>query len=350
MSERDRSIVTVGGGTGSPAVNRSLLLAGAPRIDAIAAMYDSGGYTGRRRQLLDSSGREVAYSDALRIMCSLIDPDPNDLKHVEKAEAVTRWLTFKNGHGEVPGYGLGHNWFDKEKGFWQLEHDLEVFGVRLMGHVLPSSAESAHIRFTTQSRATYIGEAELDKQEKSSDIVVNMILEPRVPAYTPARNALERAQVVFLSCGSLHGSLLCNFLPEGMKDSLSKSKARVYLVTNLVSTRNENHEFSPRQYVDLVEKYVGQGRIDGIIVPEISRLEFESHDPQTALLYAQKENSHFLGWEQKELQRVQDEGITVITHRATDVVVVPASDNEEEKRIVRHNPDKLKEALEELIE
>jgi len=74
MREREKDIVTVGGGTGSPIVNRALLLAGVPHINAIAAMYDNGGYTGKRR-LLDETGKEVAYSDALRIMCSLIDPN-----------------------------------------------------------------------------------------------------------------------------------------------------------------------------------------------------------------------------------------------------------------------------------
>lgn len=346
MPERKDKIVTVGGGTGSPAVNKALLLAGAEHIEAIAAMYDNGGYTGRRR-LLDSSGKEVAYSDALRIMCSLVDP--NDPEQVKKAEVITRWFTYKNGYGEVPGYGLGHNWFDKHEGFRQLEQDLGVLGVRLMGHVLPSSTESAHIKFTTKSGATYVGEALLDEQEKSPDMVVSMVLEPNVPAFLPACKALEKADVVFLSCGSLHGSLLCNFLPEGMKDSILKSKAQVYLITNLVSTRNETHNISLRDYVDLVEKYIGEGRVNGVVVPEISRSQFEREHPQTTILYAQKEDSYFLGWEQKELYRLEAHGVQVVAHRATDVVVVPATGKEEEKRIIRHNPEKLKEALEGLI-
>ncbi|OGM31588.1 hypothetical protein A2803_00295 [Candidatus Woesebacteria bacterium RIFCSPHIGHO2_01_FULL_44_21] len=346
MREREKDIVTVGGGTGSPIVNRALLLAGVPHINAIAAMYDNGGYTGKRR-LLDETGKEVAYSDALRIMCSLIDP--NNRNQRQKAEVITEWFTFKNGNGEVPGYGLAHNWFDSQKGLEKLQRDVNKLGIRLMGQVLPSSTESAHIKFTTMLGNTYSGEALLDEQEKSTDMVISMVLEPTVSAFLPARKAIEEAQVIFLSCGSLHGSVLCNFLPDGMKDSIAKSKAKVYVITNLVSNRNETHEFSPRDYIRVVEEYIGNGRIDGIIVPDISRFEFESRDPQTTILYAQEESSHFLGWEQEELHKVQKEGIQIITHRATDVVVVPASKSEKEKRIIRHNPEKLKDALEDLI-
>lgn len=342
--------MTVGGGTGSPVINRALLLGGVEHINAISAMYDNGGYTGRRRTRnpeLDYQGQEVAYADAVRIMVSLIDPKQATN---EKTAAINEILTGRTDDtGEVPGYIIAHRFFDKEKGFYRLQHLLEVLDIKLMGQVLPSSTNSAHIKFTTESGGVYVGENLLDEQAEkgSTDIVIDMVLEPHVPAFAPAREAMSKASVIFLSCGSIHGSMACNFLPEGMKNAIFENKkAQVYLITNLTSTSNENNEFSPRDYINLVEKYVGERRINGIVIPEISRRKFEEDHPEVALLYNQKEKSHFMGWEQEKLYEVQAEGVRVITHKAINIIDVP----EQGKKIVRHSPEELAPVLASLLQ
>ncbi len=333
-----KEVVTVGGGTGSPGLNRALLKTErVESIKAIAAVFDSGGATGRKR--LNSEGREPAFSDAMRILLSLVNPHSQD----DKYEVIKRWFSHRDARDAVLGQEIFHHFFDQGTGYSQIEDHLKKLGVDLMGTVLPPTTYSANILFTTNSGRQYLGEHMLDAKIMSKDPVINMILDPQVPAFVPAMEAIKTAQVIFLSYGSLHGSVLCNFLPEGMKQAIAESRAKIFLVTNLVSARNETHNFSPKEYIDLVRKYIGV-TVNAIIVPQMTRREFESRHPDMATLY-DLEHSHFLGWEAQELYEVEKEGVSVIAHQATRVVEVA----DENTKIVRHDPSKLAETLKEIL-
>lgn len=333
-----KEIVTIGGGTGSPDLNRSLLLTEKVQfIRAIAAVFDSGGATGRRR--LNSEGREPAFSDAMRILFSLVMPSDQDAKFV----ATRALFSHRDSRDEVLGQEIFNRYFDQESGYSKVEEYLKSLGINLMGTVIPSTTHSADILFTTASGRQHLGEHELDAKVMSKDVVIDMVLHPKVPAFAPAMDALRQAKVIFLSFGSIHGSLLCNFLPDGMREAVSESQAKIFLVTNLVSTRSETHNISPQDYVKLVRKYTGVN-VDAIIVPVMTRSQFESRHPEVAALY-DLEYSHFLGWEQQELYEVEKEGVTVVAHRATKIIEVLDG----KTKIVRHDPSKLAETLKEIL-
>ena len=332
-----KKVVTVGGGSGSPDLNRALLRTG--RVDfitAVAAVFDSGGATGMRR--LNSEGKEPAFSDAMRILLSLVNPGDLD----GKFEVINKWFSDRDARGRVLGQEIFHRFFNPETGYLQIIADLKKLGIGFSGTVVPSTTHSANILFTTASGRKYQGEHMLDIKSMSQDMVIDMELVPPVPAFALAREAIAKARVIFLSYGSVHGSVLCNFLPDGMRQAISHSPAKIYLVTNLVSSRNETHNFSPQDYIRVVRKYIGRP-VDAIIVPAISRREFESKYPNVAALY-KLEHSHFLGWEADELNRVTKEGVKVITHRATKVVAVP----DKGTTIVRHDSIRLAETLAEI--
>lgn len=331
-------VITVGGGTGSPVVNEALLRTGeVDKIDAIAAVYDSGGATGRRR--LDAHGQELAYSDAMRILLSLVSPYQINEKPFL---AIKKLLNHRDESGKVLGHDVFNHFSDKAAGFSEIEEIITDLGLTLKGRVLPSSTQPSNITFVTQSGRGFTSEHFLDDLRMSKDMVKKMHLDPEVDAYTPAADAIAEAKLIILSCGSLHGSVLANFLPNGMKEALARSVALMFLVTNLVSTRNETHGFSPMDFVNHVEKYTGR-RPDGLIVPEMTRRKFESEHTEAARLY-KLEGAHFLGWEDKELHVAQDEGVQIFTHRATSVVGVNNN-----YQLVRHDPAKLAETLREIL-
>jgi len=331
-------IVTVGGGTGSPVVNEALLRTGrVDNINAIAAVYDSGGATGRRR--LDAKGQELAYSDAMRILLSLVSPDQIDKR---PSLAIKRLFNHRDESGRVLGHDVFNHFSDKAAGFSEIEEIITDLGLTLKGRVLPSSTQPSNITFITQFGRVFKGEHHIDEERMSEDVVMEMHLDPEVDAYLPAANAIEEAQLIILSCGSLHGSVLANFLPNGMKDALAKSAAPMFLVTNLVSTRNETHGFKPIDFVKLVKEYTGR-RPDGLIVPEMTRGKFESEYTEAARLY-KLEGAYFLGWEDEELHTVENEGVQIFPHKATSVVEVGNN-----YQLVRHDPAKLSDTLREIL-
>jgi uncharacterized cofD-like protein len=332
-------IVTVGGGSGSPVVNEALLRTGlVPGIDAIAAVFDAGGATGRRR--LDSLGQEIAYSDAMRILLSLVEPDQLESKSYQ---SVRKILNHRDKRDRVLGQDFFNHFFSKQGGFAEIQELLTDLGVNFMGRVLPASTESSNIVFQTQSGLLYFGENQLDDQRMSDDLVIDMHLEPHVNAYVPAAEAIARAKVIFLSCGSLHGSVLSCALPDGMKDAFAQSDAQIYYVSNLVSTPNEMPaDMTPPAMAERIEYYTGR-RPHGFIVPEMSRAAFNSAHPRAAMLY-NKEHSEFLGWEPKDLYRYRDDlGFTIVTHNATSVV------QSNGRELVRHDPRLLSQAMQQIV-
>lgn len=333
-------IVTIGGGTGTAVVNEALLKTGKVEfISSIATTFDNGGATQRRR--LDSYGNEIAYSDAIRVMLSLIDPITLSDSNVE---VVKRWFLHRDFKNTVLGQEITNRFFNKENGFMQIEKDLRSLGVRLRGEVLPTSASFSHIVFTTKSGMRYQGENLLDDHRISRDMVSEITLSPEVDAYIPGTEAIKNADFIFLSCGSIYGSLLCNFLPRGMREAMNDTKAKIYLVTNLFSSRNETHDIKPLAYAKLVEKYAGR-IVSGLIIPKMSREEFEAQYPRVAYLYKMRESSYFLGWGKEELDKARNNKIDIIAHNAIRVIEIP----EENMAIVRHDSDKLAQSFQKLL-
>lgn len=336
-----KEIVTVGGGTGSPELNSALLLTNKVNfINAIAAVFDSGGATGRKR--LNSEGREQAFSDAMRILLSLVSGETQQDRL--RQAVIKKWFSHRDSRDEVLGHSVFSHFFDQERGYKQIEQDLKDMGFNLKGTVIPSTTHSSHILFTTNSGRRYTGEHEFDRRYMSKDMVQQMALDPSVPAYDVAKEVLTNAQVIFLSFGSLHGSVLCNFLPGGMTEAIKESKAKIVVVSNLVSTRNETHEFSAIDYLNLIQKYI-EIRVHSLVVPEISRSEFEQMHPDVAAMY-DLEHSHFLGWSDSQIRDVEKEGVLVIKHNATRIVDIIDGRG----KIVRHDKHELAKTLSEIVE
>ncbi|HEX6976785.1 MAG TPA: 2-phospho-L-lactate transferase CofD family protein [Patescibacteria group bacterium] len=333
-------ITTIGGGTGTPIVNEALLTAGAEYITSVASTMDSGGTTGRRR--LDSYGIEIAHADAKRILISLADK--NNLTP-KQYEALVTLLTKRDKRQKDLGHEIMSQLFDGHgNGYEDAQRMLEnLTNVAFKGKVVPVTKEPTNIVFTTEEGITYKGEDQLDSHYMSEDKVKGMWLEPCAVACPDAVKAMVADFVVF-SPGSLHGSVLCCLLPHGMNDGLKKSAALKIYVTNLVSARNETHHFTPHDFVELFRQYSGMDNpIDVLIVPQMTRREFESKYPDISRRYS-KEHSHYLGWEDNVLKKAEEEdGVRMVTHKATSIV------ERGQQKVIRHDPKKLSEPFSTLL-
>lgn len=325
-------IVTIGGGTGTAVVNEALLLAGVKKITSIVTVMDSGGITGRMRT--DSQGQEVAYSDGLRTLLSLIPPKALNSPKVKILKSLLRR---RNDRGQDLGYTIFSHFFDQKSGFGPVQEILEkLTQIKFAGVVLPITTQSSNLMFTTASGRTYQGEHELDDKRMSADVVSRVWLEPQAAGYPKALETIIDARLLIFSCGSLYGSAIANLLPTGVKQALKISKAVKVLVTNLASTRNETHNFAPLDFIRIFQKYtLLENPLDVLVVPDLSRADFEKKYPRIARRYA-LDNSYFLGWDQKLLDNV-----VILPHNATTIDPV-------QKRL-RHDPRKLALTLKKLL-
>ena len=321
-------VVTIGGGTGAPIVIKALIEAGVKDITAICAAMDSGGKTGIIRS--DERDRVIAISDLLRNLLTMIPKNHS---------AFAEMLNFVDGRNRNLGYTIYYALLEKyHNNFLAVQQHFEhLLGIKFLGQVIPVSLEPTNIKFQTESGEIWIGEHELDRQAMSANSISKMWIEPAVKTTPEAQVAIEKADVLVFAPGSLYGSVLVNFLPLGIKEALAKSKAQKILITNLTSNRNQTHDFTPLSYWQILKKYTGLAKpFNLMIVPDLSRPEFEKKYPKIASAYA-REHAHFLGWEEKDFQNL---GIQVI--RKDIMAITPDLSR------LRHDPNKLSKVFKSL--
>ena len=330
-------IVTIGGGTGAPIIIQALLLAGYSNLSCIAASMDSGGKTGIIRS--DERDQVIAISDVLRNLISLI----GSTNHKNNIKAFTDLISFIDGRQRNLGYTIYYALLEMyQNDFIKAQNHLEnLLGIRFDGTVIPVTTDSTNICFETKSGTVFRGEHELDKQSLSKNDIVDIWLDPDVPTTPQATTAIENADYVIYCPGSLYGSVIANFLPVGIKEALTASKAQKILITNLVSNRNQTHHFTPEKYLKVFRHFTGLEKpFDIIISPHVSQKAFEKRFPKIAKSYA-LEHSHFIGWSKKELKNITNKDIKVLT---SDIISITPHLNR-----LRHDPKKLSRVFKSLI-
>jgi uncharacterized cofD-like protein len=311
------NICTVGGGSGMPVVNTSLVLAGFKNIKSIVTTFDQGGDTGRIRT--DERGQVLAFSDYWRSLISLW-PDGDRKKTWEEI------LRYRDGRNR--NFGNTFFQFMSEKTGDLSTVDMlfsSLTGADLRGEVIPVSLRPSDICFQTVSGKIYRGEHHLDLLRMSLDRVEKVWLDPPVNANPEAIRALRQADIIIISPGSMYGSVIANFLPRGMASAYKKSSAKKFLITNIMSVANENHGYSQNDYVNVFAGYLDTPKpFDTAIMTDFSAL------PQKLLKSARSsyalEHSHLIVPAKKS---------------ATQTLVLDVAIIEPENLRLRHSSEKL---------
>jgi len=331
-------IVTIGGGTGAPIVLRALIRAGFKQINAICTAMDSGGQTGVIRS--DERDRVIAVSDLLRNLLALMPPKSIELSNVTM---FTEMLNFSDGRNRNLGYTIYYALLEKYKNdYLQVQRALEqLLGIQFDGRAMPVTSRPATICFQSGGGVVHYGEHELDRYSMSQDMIEKVWIEPLVPATPEAIEAITQATHLIYCPGSIYGSVIANLLPKGVNNALKESSATKILISNLVSVRNETHQFTPEDYWRLFQTYTGLERpFDIMVAPDLSREAFEKQYSKIAAHYA-KEYSYFLGWTAAELKQVRDKGVKI---EQCDHYSPTLQFNR-----LRHDPDKLARVLKRMI-
>ena len=331
-------IVTIGGGSGAPTIIRSLIVAGFTNISAISTATDSGGRSGLMRT--DERDRIISIGDLFRNLLALISPSQN---HLAQVESFIDLANFTDGRYRNLGYQIYYALLEKNNNdFLAVQKHLEkLLGIRLLGTAIPVTLESAHISFSTQSGNTYHGEHELDRQSMSANIITRIWLDHPVSATPQAIRAIQNATHIIFCPGSIYGSLLVNFLPKGIASAFKKTDAKKIYISNLVSDRNQTHQFTPLEFFHLFSQYTTLTKpFDMIISPSQSRAQFEKQFPKVAENYAY-EHSFFLGWDKSDFSPLQDLGVSVI--QAPIWSITPTLSR------IRHDPTMLSKVLRKIL-
>jgi uncharacterized cofD-like protein len=249
--------VAIGGGTGLSALLRGLKhYAGTPRLrqlTGVVTVTDDGGSSGRLRREFGV----LPPGDIRNCIAALADDE----------DLLTRLFQYRfpNGGGLL-GHSFGNLFLTALTGitgdFHQAILEAEkVLSVR--GKIFPATVQDVRLRGRGVSGRVYEGESAIGT---SGEQLSALDLDPPTPpAFPEAVAALEQADLILLGPGSLYTSILPNLLIPGIRQAVSKARAQVILLLNLMTQPGETDGMMGADHMRAIERYAGKGLVDVVL-------------------------------------------------------------------------------------
>ena len=254
-----KNVVIVGGGNGGSISIRAMKqFPDHYNISAVIGMSDSGGSSGRLREEFDV----LPPGDILRGVIAMSRYDYDTMRHIF-------YETRFSEYGKLQGFGLGHLFIalaEKYNGgivdaIRALAQALDV-----VGPVFPVTTESSDLCAELVNGDIIIGEHNIDRPSKEHQEDIHRVwLQPTPIMYERTKQELRDADYIIIGPGSFYTSIIATLLPEGVKDILRESKAKLIFVSgNGIELEGEKGPRSLYKSVQALNDYLPRP-VDAII-------------------------------------------------------------------------------------
>lgn len=256
-----KKIATIGGGTG-----QYTLLRGLKNYDidltAVVSMVDDGGKSTKR--LMVEFGI-LPPGDLRNCLVALVDESKlKDLKELFEY----RFPELNKNENGLGGHSLGNlilTALIQQHGDIGKAVEAAAKILNISGRVLPVSLTKTNLYGKTIGGKILNGQAEVSYNIQKADRIKELYLEPKSFVFEEAAKALRESDVIVICPGDLYGSIIPNFLIEGVNQAIKDSKAKLVYVCNLV-TKQGTYGFKASDFVKEIEKYLGGKEIDTIVL------------------------------------------------------------------------------------
>lgn len=328
-------VVILGGGTGPRPILKGLREWHECHITAIVAMSDSGGSSGRIRDEF----RNVLPPGDLRNCIAALSPDPILEEFMQSRFDSDDEKKELSGHnlGNVVITGL-YNYF-KGNMIAALEKYQEMMKVDKRHRVFPITLTDIHLEAKYADGAVLSKESDIDAQEEDTvnhrKLPIQKVSLVPNDAFicAPSAEAIESANIIILSAGSLYTSLAAVLLPLGVKESIENSSAIKICISNIMTQQGQTSGkdidgnplvFKLSDHLKVLGEYSGISGFDYILV--------NSKTPNEDILADYDKFKTFM----VECDLPESEKIIKI-----DLL----SEYAEKFHLIRHDPDKLARAI-----
>lgn len=248
-------IVTIGGGTGTYNLLQGLKKHNV-ELTAIVSMMDDGGSSGVLR-------------DEYGIL------PPGDLRQAivalsEESMATRKLFEYRFEAGQtLSGHSLGNlmitaliNIYGSE--LEAIKHASKILNIK--GKVLPVTTDKSKLRAELEDGSIIYGETNINTPKHDSKLKIKRIwLEPVARLHNECYDAIKDANIIVICPGGFHYSILPNFQVSGLKEAVSTSNAKVIFIPNIMTIHGETSNYTTRDFVNILEKYIGKNVIDYVI-------------------------------------------------------------------------------------
>lgn len=246
-------VVAIGGGTGMPVLLRGLK--DLPiELTALVTVADDGGSSGRLRNEMAIP----APGDIRNVIAALSDAEPMLLELFQHR--------FAEGNG-LSGHSLGNLLLaamtsvtgNFNTGIKEISRVLNV-----KGKIYPISNDNMSLHAEMTDGTIVSGESNIPLSNKR---IKRVFLSPQPIKPLPnAVRAIEAADLVVISPGSLYTSIMPNLIIPQVKESLKETKAKVVYVCNVMTQFGETTGYAASDHVQAITDHIGEGCIDAIVV------------------------------------------------------------------------------------
>ena len=246
-----RKVVVLGGGTGS-----STLLRGLKEfpldITAIVSVCDDGRSTGVLREEFNIP----AVGDIRRVLVALSETEPLVMELFNYRFHTT---------SELDGHTVGNLLLTASSEITgNLSDGIEALSkvFNLKGKVVPLTEDNVVLMGEMADGTIVEGEHNITE---NTDAVKRVFYKEEPVPTRAAIKALEEADLILLSMGSLFTSIIPNLICEEIVEAIDRSRGKIMYVCNMVTQPGETEDFKVSDHIRLINQYLGKRKVDVVI-------------------------------------------------------------------------------------
>lgn len=310
-------VVVIGGGTGMPVLLRGLK--NLPiHLTALVTVADDGGSTGRLRKEMAIP----APGDIRNVIAALSDAEPMLLDLFQHR--------FEVGNG-LSGHSMGNLLLaamtsvtgDFYTGIKEISRVLNV-----KGKIYPISNEVMSLHAEMEDGTIVSGESNIPLANKQ---IKRVFLRPQPIHPVPsAVRAIEQADLVVISPGSLYTSILPNLIIPQIDEAIRKTNGKAVYVCNVMTQAGETDGYSASDHIQAIRDHIGMGCVDAIVVQN------EPIKKTVRAVYAEENAKPVI----YDLERLVEMGLQIIEGDIID----------HSRSTLRHDTDKIATLLYSIID
>ena len=319
--ERGPKITAIGGGTGLSTMLRGLKKY-TKNLTAVVTVADDGGGSGVLR-------RDIGM------------PPPGDIRHCMESLAnvepiMERLLTYRFQEGSLAGQSFGNLILAALNGVTgSFEEAVAQMSqvLAITGRILPVTSADVQLEAVFENGARVVGESKISSFKKEQDCrIAHVALLPERPAALPAAlQAIREADLILMGPGSLYTSVIPNLLVDGLADAVAASPALRAYICNVMTQDGETEGYTASDHLRALLTHSGHRLVDFCLVNSDLL-------PAYLLPYYAEEGAAPI---RVDREQIEEMGVLVESRPVADL---------SQKRLARHDPDRLARAVMELME
>lgn len=272
----NKKVVVLGGGTGM-----SILLRGLKQypidITAIVSVCDDGSSTGILREEFNIP----AVGDIRRVLVALSETEPLVMELFNYRFHTT---------SDLDGHTVGNLLLTAMTEITgNLSDGIESLSkvMNLKGKVVPLTEDNITLMAEMEDGNIVEGEHNITVAKNQ----IKRVYYKEDPSPTSdAIKAIEEADLIILSMGSLFTSVIPNLICDKVVNAIENSSAKIMYICNMFTQPGETDDFTVTDHVKMLNKYLGKRKVNVVIANngEINKLlaeKYETTEQKDAVRY-----------------------------------------------------------------